>query len=63
LEVTFTPHYENDSGFPELHQLMARKGFGLYQLSYPPYHRGVRILYADAVYLREDFLHDLAPEK
>jgi len=61
MEVTFTPHYEDDSGFPELHQLMASKGFGLYQLS-APYHRGVRVLYADAVYVREDILNGLAPE-
>lgn len=59
-EVTFTSHYENDAGFPELHQLMASKGFGLYRLS-PPYHRGGRILYADALYIREDTLQGLAP--
>jgi FkbM family methyltransferase len=59
-EVTFTSHYENDAGFPELHQLMASKGFGLYRLS-PPYHRGGRILYADALYIREDILQGLAP--
>jgi hypothetical protein len=58
MEVTFTPHYENDAGFAELHQLMTSKGFGLYRLS-PPYHRGGRILYADALYIREDLLgHD-----
>lgn len=62
MEVTFTPHYENDSGFSELHQLMGHKGFGLYQIS-APYHRGVRVLYADAVYVREDILHGLAPER
>jgi FkbM family methyltransferase len=62
LEVTFTPHYENDAGFPELHQLMAGKGFGLYRLS-APYDRGARILYADAVYVREDILREMAPER
>lgn len=62
LEVTFTPHYENDAGFPELHQLMASKGFGLYRLS-APYDRGARILYADGVYVREDILRDMAPER
>jgi FkbM family methyltransferase len=62
LEVTFTSHYESDSGFPELHQLMARKGFGLYRLS-PPYDRGARILYADAIYVREDILGKLAPDR
>jgi hypothetical protein len=62
MEVTFTSHYESDAGFPELHQLMASKGFGLYRLS-PPYHRGARILYADALYIREDILHDLPPDR
>jgi hypothetical protein len=61
MEVTFTPHYENDSGFPDLHRLMADKGFGLYRLS-APYHRGGRVLYADAVYIREDILRDLSPK-
>jgi FkbM family methyltransferase len=60
MEVTFTPHYENDSGFPELHHLMAQKGFGLYRLS-TPYDRGARALYADAVYVREDILRQLTP--
>jgi|HubBroStandDraft_4_1064222.scaffolds.fasta_scaffold141933_2 FkbM family methyltransferase len=62
MEVTFTSHYESDSGFPELHQLMAGKGFGLYRLS-SAYHRGARVLFADAVYVREDILCDLAPEQ
>jgi FkbM family methyltransferase len=60
MEATFTPHYENDSGFPELHHLMEQKGFGLYRLS-PPYDRGGRALYADAVYVREDILRQLKP--
>jgi len=60
MEVTFVSHYENDYGFPELHQLMRRKGFGLYRLS-APYERGGRALYSDAVYLREEILQDLAP--
>jgi len=60
MEVTFTSHYENDAGFPELHRLMFDKGFGLYRLS-APYDRGGRILYADAIYVREDVLHGLAP--
>ncbi len=58
IEVTFTPHYEGDSGFPELHDLMAQKGFGLYRLALP-YDRGARALYADAVYVREDILQQL----
>jgi FkbM family methyltransferase len=62
LEVTFVPHYQNDAGFPELHQLMAGKGFGLYRLS-SAYHRGARVLFADAVYVREDILCGLAPER
>jgi FkbM family methyltransferase len=62
MEVTFTPHYESDAGFPELHQLMAKKGFGLYRLSHP-YDRGGRALYSDAVYLREEILHNLALER
>ncbi|HXM23205.1 MAG TPA: FkbM family methyltransferase [Terriglobales bacterium] len=60
LEVLFTSHYENDSGFPEMHQLMAQKGFGLYRLS-SPYHRGGRALFADAVYVREGILRQLTP--
>ena len=61
MEVTFTSHYENDAGFPELHQLMTSKGFGLYRLS-PPYHRGARILYADALYIQESILRGLHPD-
>lgn len=59
LEVTFTPHYEGDSGFPELHQLMTNRGFGLYRLS-APYNRGGRILFADAVYVREEILREFS---
>lgn len=59
MEVTFTPHYENDSGFAELHHFMDEKDFGLYRLS-APYDRGARALYADAVYVR-DILHQLEP--
>jgi FkbM family methyltransferase len=59
LEVTFVSHYEGDAGFPELHRLMEQKGFGLYRLS-APYHRGGRILYADAVYVREEILSTLS---
>jgi len=62
MEVTFTSHYEGDAGFPELHRLMAEKGFGLYRLS-DAYNRGGRILFADAVYVREEILSDLAPNK
>jgi FkbM family methyltransferase len=58
MEVTFTPHYEHDAGFSELHPLVSSKGFGLYRLS-APYDRGGRILYSDAIYVREDLLHDL----
>ncbi|HVI08331.1 MAG TPA: FkbM family methyltransferase [Candidatus Binatia bacterium] len=58
MEVTFTPHYENDFGFPELHNEMARHEFGLYRLS-PPYHRQGRVLYSDAVYVREHLLRSL----
>jgi hypothetical protein len=60
MEVLFTSHYENDSGFAEMHQLMTQKGFGLYRLS-SPYDRGGRALYADAVYVREDILRQLTP--
>jgi FkbM family methyltransferase len=61
MEVTFTSHYENDSGFAELHELMRARGFGLYRIS-TPYHRGGRILYADALYVREDILRNLAAQ-
>lgn len=60
VEVLFTSHYENDSGFAEIHQLMAQKGFGLYRLT-SPYDRGGRALFADAIYVREDILKKLAP--
>ena len=62
MEVTFTPHYEGDAGFHDLHQMMAGKGFGIYRLS-APYDRGARILYADAVYVREEILQQMAPER
>jgi FkbM family methyltransferase len=60
LEVNFRQHYSNDAIFPELHTVMMEKGFGLYRLS-SPYHRGGRALFADAAYVREDLLRDLAP--
>jgi FkbM family methyltransferase len=60
LEVNFTPHYDRDALFPDLHRAMGEKGFGLYRLS-PLYHRGGRALFADAAYLREDMLQALAP--
>ena len=59
LEVLFTSHYHRDSVFPDLHEVMVRKGFGLYRLS-ETYHRGGRALFADAVYVREDVLRELA---
>jgi len=59
MEVTFLSHYEDDSTFPHLHELMKQKGFGLYRLS-DAYHRGNgRAIYADAVYIREDLLQVL----
>jgi FkbM family methyltransferase len=61
LEVVFTSHYDRDSVFPDLHELMVRRGFGLYRLS-DAYHRGGRALFADAVYVREDILQELVTE-
>ncbi len=58
LEVLFTSHYDRDSVFPDLHEVMVRQGFGLYRLS-EAYHRGGRALFADAVYVREDILGKL----
>jgi FkbM family methyltransferase len=58
LEVNFTQHYSEDATFPELHALLATKGFGLYRLS-SVYHRGGRALFADAVYVREEILNAL----
>jgi FkbM family methyltransferase len=62
MEITFTSHYEGDSGFSELHQFMEQRNFGLYRLS-PAYHRGGRILFADAVYVCEEMLREIAPER
>jgi FkbM family methyltransferase len=60
MEVPFLSHYEEDSTFPQLHELMKEKGFGLYRLS-DIYHRGAgRALFADAVYVRESILLSLA---
>jgi FkbM family methyltransferase len=59
MEVLFVSHYEDDSTFPQLHELMRRKGFGLYRLS-DAYHRGGRALFADAVYIREEILQSLS---
>jgi FkbM family methyltransferase len=61
MEVNFTPHYDRDASFPDLHQLMAQRGFGLYRLS-SVYHRGGRALFADAVYVKENILHELATQ-
>jgi len=58
MEVPFLSHYEDDATFPQLHELMRQKGFGLYRLS-DVYHRGGRALFADAVYVREDILQTL----
>jgi FkbM family methyltransferase len=54
-EVNFTPHYNDEGGFAEIHQLLVQKGFGLYRLS-QPYHRGGRALFADFAYVRENLL-------
>jgi FkbM family methyltransferase len=62
MEVTFTSHYEGDSSFAQLHEFMEEKSFGLYRLS-PAYHRGGRILFADAVYVCEEILREIAPER
>jgi FkbM family methyltransferase len=59
LEVVFTSHYDRDAVFPDLHDVMVRQGFGLYRLS-EAYHRGGRSLFADAVYMKEDLLRELA---
>ena len=59
MEVTFTPHYHGDSGFSELHHFMAGRGFGLYQIS-APHNRGARVLFADAIYVREEILQNFA---
>ncbi len=61
LEVLFSSHYERDSVFPDLHEIMVRRGFGLYRLS-DAYHRGGRALFADAVYVKEDILQELATQ-
>jgi FkbM family methyltransferase len=61
LEVLFTSHYDRDSVFPDLHEVMVRQGFGLYRLS-EAYHRGGRALFADAVYVREDILGKLVTQ-
>jgi len=59
MEVTYLSHYEDDSTFPYLHELMRHNGFGLYRLS-DAYHRGDgRAIYADAVYIREEILQSL----
>jgi FkbM family methyltransferase len=55
IEMNFTPHYYDEGGFAELHQLLVQKGFGLYRLSYP-YQHGGRSLFADGTYVREDLL-------
>ena len=55
MEVLFTPHYQDEGAFVELHQLMIQKGFGLYRFS-QPYHRGGRALFADFAYVRENLL-------
>ncbi len=55
IEMNFTPHYYDEGGFAELHQLLVQKGFGLYRLS-SPYHRGGRVLFSDGAYVREDLL-------
>jgi len=59
MEVNFTPHYDRDAVFPDLHAAMMQRGFGLYRLS-SIYHRGGRALFADAVYVQENILQTLA---
>ena len=60
MEVPFLSHYEDDSTFPQLHQLMKERGFGLYRLSDTYQRAAGRALFADAVYIREDILENLS---
>jgi FkbM family methyltransferase len=52
IEVNFYPHYENTVLFSDLHDIMRSFGFYLSQLSEPTIIKD-RLLWADAVYLRE----------
>ena len=51
IEVNFVPHYEEASGFDELHAFLTAAGFRLYGMSPPYFDRG-RPLWADAAYVR-----------
>ena len=51
LEVTFVSHYEGDTTFPDLHRMMADRGWALRAMTRP--HRGATgtALWADACYV------------
>jgi len=51
LEVTFRSHYEGDSGFPELHDVITDHGFLLRSFG-QPFCRSGQALWVDAVYER-----------
>jgi FkbM family methyltransferase len=62
IEVPFVSHYETDACFPELHGLMSQKGFALYGMSSAYRQHSGRALWADAVYVREDVMREIADD-
>jgi FkbM family methyltransferase len=59
LEVNFVSHYRGDTLFVGLHELMTEAGFELYRYA-DPHHDAGRLLYADAIYVRQRSGHAAA---
>lgn len=55
IEVTFQSHYQEDTVFPMLHQLMVDNGFILRAVGTPS-ERGNELMWADAVYINSRHL-------
>jgi FkbM family methyltransferase len=51
MEVNFVSHYDGDTTFPSLHELMAELGFRLANLSQPRMSRSGAALWSDACYI------------
>jgi FkbM family methyltransferase len=53
MEANYQHHYDGDALLPELWQLLAEHGFGLWNISSPCYGPDGRALWADAVFVKE----------
>jgi FkbM family methyltransferase len=54
MEANYQHHYNGDALLPELWQLLAQHGFGLWSISSPYYGPDGRALWADAVFVKDE---------